>query len=232
MNEHKVWTAMAVLVMVAVLALGWFLGIDPRLADARAADAERAQVERDNLAHEQTLAELARLERNLPALEAELAGLRAALPTDAAIPPLIGELDDLAVRNGMEIVSFTIDAPAEVEAEAAAQQQGGAAEADGTDDAASGEASPEPVRASVTTSPAQIPAGVVSIPVTVEVQGSPDGLAGFIESVQTGKRLFLLTDLDITWDGGGSTGTLTGLVYVLAEDGVIADDEPHGEAAG
>ena len=213
MNKTRLWMIGAVLVTVVIVALGWVVGISPQLDQARTADAERMGVEATNQIHEATLVELRELDENLPELESELADLRAALPDDAAIATLLGQLNSIAQQNGMQLTSFTADAPAEFataeEPVAPVVPADASAEADAPTDApATTPAAPA----------APVPAGTsgfISIPVSVTVSGSGAGLSGFIESLQFGERLFLATDLSITNDGGGSTSTIDGLIYVM-----------------
>ena len=51
MDKHRMWIVGAVLAIVAVLALGWFLGISPQLDEARAANTDRQNVEIQNAAY-------------------------------------------------------------------------------------------------------------------------------------------------------------------------------------
>lgn len=212
MDRTRLWVIGATLVAAVVVALGWFAGVSPRLDEARRADAERASVEATNGVHEATLLKLRELDENLPALKKELEALRASLPSDAAIATLLGQLNSIAQQNGVQLTSFTADAPAEF---AAAGEAGPVAPA-----VASGEAEvpePQPVEPPAG-SAAPVPAGssgFIAIPISVTVSGEGPGLSGFIESLQFGERLFLATDLSITNSEGGSTSTIDGLIYVM-----------------
>jgi hypothetical protein len=46
--RNRLWNIVAVMLMVAIAAGGWFLGVDPQLAAARTADEQRETVEAQN----------------------------------------------------------------------------------------------------------------------------------------------------------------------------------------
>ncbi|WP_167138267.1 type 4a pilus biogenesis protein PilO [Diaminobutyricimonas sp. TR449] len=225
MNRSRLWIIGSVLVIIALVALGWFAGIGPRLAEARQADVERESVLSINAAHEATLAELKVLDKKLPALRDELTDLRAALPEDAAISTLLGQLNAIAEQNGVQLTSFTAETPAQFAAAVAP-----APVPDATDAA---ETEPTP------SAPVIVPIPVgssefVTIPVSVAITGTSMGVEGFIESLQFGSRLVLVTDLVITTDASGGTSMIEGFIYVLRDQAqaspAAATTEPEAQA--
>lgn len=118
MSTLRIWILGVVVVAIAIIGLGYFLGIAPRLADAAAADAERQNVEIVNAGYEATLVELQALAENLPALEAELADLRVSIPDEPGLSPLLGQLSALAAAAGVELNDVTASPPALFPAEA------------------------------------------------------------------------------------------------------------------
>lgn len=224
MNRSRLWIIGSVLVIVALVALGWFAGISPKLAEARQADTERESVATVNAAHEATLAKLKKLNDSLPELEKELAELRKALPDDAAISTLLGQLNSIAEQNGVQLTSFTAESPAEFAA---------AVPTPVATDPGDGATAPAPTAPSAAGAIiAPVAAGsseFVTIPVNVTVVGPALGVAGFIESVQFGDRLLLVTDLSITTDASGGTSSIDGFIYVLRG---AAQTEPSAPAKG
>jgi Tfp pilus assembly protein PilO len=220
MTSTRLWLIGIVLVAVVLSALGWFAGIQPKLAESSAADKERSSVESTNAAHEQTLLVLRELDQKLPELEDELAELRVELPADTAVSTLLGQLNELAVQNSVGIESITAGTPLKfatppVDPAASADPPAGEEGAPATDAPA---AAVSPVIE-----------GLVSIPVTVSVTGDAERLKSFIEGVQFGERLYLMTDLSIDLSGAGGTATLDGLVYVLPDtrpDEETQDEKP------
>ena len=222
MTTTRWWTAGAVLVIAVLVALGWILGIEPRLTEARAADEERAGVETLNTTYEQTLVTLKELDADLPALTEQLDELEAALPPDAQVSTLLGQLNALADESGVELTSITAGVPEKFGAAAAAAALLAPAEipapAEEGEAPAPVTAEPEPV--------APTPENFVSVPVSVEFTGDPGGLLAFVEKVQYGTRLFLVEALDITYDGGGGKVKIDGFVYVLTDPPVADETAP------
>lgn len=230
MTRTKLWIAGIALVAVLVVLLGWFTGIAPKLAEARTADKERANVEVTNQAHQATVLELRELDERLPELEEELEDLRVALPTDTAVSTLLGQLNELALKNSVGIESITAGTPLELEPPApdpaAPVPAPAAADAPEATDAPE---DPPVTDAPVVDAPVALPDGtaLISIPITVTVAGDKAALTAFIQSVQYGARLFLVTDLSIDIEGSGGKSTIDGLIYVLPDaNAAAAELEP------
>lgn len=209
MTRTKLWIAAIALVAVVVVLLGWFTGIEPQLAEARKADDERASVATVNQAHEQTVLTLRKLDDRLPELKKELAALRVALPSDPAVSTLLGQLNELALKNSVGIESITAGTPLELTPATPVPEAAAPTPADSAGpESAAGEPTPDaPAAVPVTTD-------LVSIPVTVIVTGDVGPMADFLKSVQFGPRLFLVTDIVIDIESAGGKMTVDGLVYV------------------
>lgn len=212
-------TAGAAVVMVAIVALGWVLGIDPRLTEARVADDERATVTALNASYEAVLVKLKELDEDLPALSSELAVLRSALPADAEISTLLGQLNVLAADSGVVLTAITAGVPApfastEVVAEAPVATEEGTEEADAAAVAPAG------------------PENFVSVPISVTAAGAAPGVLDFVQRVQFGTRLFVVDGLTVIYEEDGGTVTIEGLVYVLTDGTRGGDAEETAPAAG
>lgn len=112
MSILRLWVIGAAFVAVLVVALGWFLGIAPRLTEAAVADAERRSVEQINTTYEATLAELRTVTDDLPTFRDQLEVLRTAIPTDASVSTLLGQLTQLADQSGVIITAVEVGQPA------------------------------------------------------------------------------------------------------------------------
>jgi Tfp pilus assembly protein PilO len=212
MTRTKLWIVAIALVAVVVVLLGWFTGIEPKLAEARKADNERASVATVNEAHERTVLTLRKLDDRLPELEKDLAAFRVALPTDPAVSTLLGQLNELALKNSVGIESITAGTPLELTPPAPVP--GAApAPADSTADVPAAD-QPTPDAPAADAPAVPVTTDLISIPITVIVNGDAASMAAFIRSVQYGPRLFLVTDLVIDIEGSGGKSTLDGLVYV------------------
>jgi len=203
MNVTKLWAVTSALVVIVVAALGYFVGVQPQLGAAATANETRSGVENQNAIHEITLARLAADAENLPALQEALANARVSIPAQANLSTFLQQLSDLAGGSGVTIASFT------------------------TQDALGFVAAPEIADA--------LPASItqeqfILIPVQMEVVGPRANVLDFIERVQTGGRLVLVTDVRLDRDGDdleGARGSLTGFVYVLLEQ---AGDDVNAES--
>lgn len=115
MSILRLWVIGSVVVAILILALGWFLGVQPRLAEAGAAELERRNVAETNAAYEATLVELRELSANLPALQRDLDAIRVEIPEAPELSTLLGQLNEIAVAAGVSINEVTANTPQLVE---------------------------------------------------------------------------------------------------------------------
>jgi len=222
MTTTKWWIAGAALVVVLIVALGWVVGVEPRLSEARAADAERSTVVALNTSYEEVLVKLKALDEDLPALSSQLDTLRSALPADAQISTLLGQLNALAAESGVVLTAITAGVPAPFESAEVAPEAPVAAE-----EGAGEESSAEPDAAAVAPAPAG-PQNFVSVPISVTAAGAAPGVLDFVQRVQLGTRLFVVDGLTVIYEEDSGTVTIEGLVYVLT-DGTRGGDTAPAE---
>lgn len=166
MNQSRLWTIGAVVLIFALLAGTWFLGVAPRLSDARDADNSLAQTVTLNNAHRQTLASLQAEHERLDEIRAELEEAHSVIPETPKQDEVLRAIDEMARRTGVVITNLTFQtaahyvAPDEAPAEflAAAQEL--------------------------------ISAGLFVIPVTIELSGSDSALLSFMSALQSSQRYF------------------------------------------
>lgn len=227
-TNNRIWIVGAAIVMVAILAMGWFLGASPMLAQAASNDTQRASVELTNTNQENTLETIKEEFANIATKRAELAELQKALPPGADLSTFIGELHALEAASGVKITSIVaadaqdfVPAAPLVAPEAAVATETDAAATDAAETEAAPVAPVEPaVVDPVAAEAAALPAGeFVVIEVTLIVNGTQAQVLDFIDAVQNGTRLFLVTGLTIALDDtdGSYTGTIPGNVYVLID---------------
>ena len=108
MDKSRLWTLGAAVVIVAVVLLGYVLGVMPRLTEANAAREARVAVEAQNAAHEAELVELQRKFAGISALRFQAEELRAAVPAEADVDALIGQLDAIAAGSQVTITAITV----------------------------------------------------------------------------------------------------------------------------
>jgi Tfp pilus assembly protein PilO len=235
MNAQRLWVIGAAVVAVAVLVLGWFVGVEPQLAAMRATDEQRRGVEAQNTATEAAVARLADDFDDLDALEAERDSLRQSIPTEHNKSLFVDQVDALAEASGTRVTQFETSplvayTPPVVEAPVTEEGAEDGAE-EGTDAAEATEppAPVEPTGPPIVTDPAITSENFYAIGVTVAVSGTNEAVLEFVDALQHGQRLCLVTQVQISSDEetGLFTATSTGYVYSLVgEDG--ADDGADG----
>lgn len=238
------WVVGTVFTTLVIFALTWFLVAAPKFeaAGATMLEAENARAQNDILALE--TAQLRADFENLEAYKAELATLQSQVPSDAALPDYLREIDRLAADHGV----FVLDvAPGVAEVFTLPVVAAPAAPVEATDTAAAETSTEgtEPTASADTAAAAAVPAGpvvpegLVAVPFSVKVIGSYAGTTSFLEAMQTGTdRLFLVTKVDGTRqeqaDGtlskpatapGDVELSVSGYVYVL-QDVVPAPTAP------
>jgi Tfp pilus assembly protein PilO len=236
-DRNRIKMIIAALSGVAVLALGFLLGVQPQLASASAAAEQRASVEEQNEGLKATLAQLVAENDQLAALTADRDARRASVPDGADMPALIRQLDEIADAAGVPVTSFTTADAVSYEMPASATAPAAdAPAAESTDGATAAPAeAAAPVAPTTFTDPAVTAANFSTIAVTVDVEGSYDQALDFVDRLQKGSRLFLVTTITSTESEAGAEGdaeaapgaqtwTVGGLVFVLQDgDDASAD---------
>lgn len=250
MDSNRIKMIAAVLSGVAVLALGFLLGVQPQLSAASAAADQRSVIETQNEGLRATLAQLVAENGQLSTLAADRDTRRASVPDAAEMPELIRQLDDMAGAAGVPVTSFTTadavsyEMPASAAAPAAdAATTDGAEPAEGADASAAAPAEAAgPTAPTTFTDPAVTAANFSTIAVTVDIQGSYDQALDFVDRLQKGSRLFLVTTItsaegDEGATAGAQTWTVGGLVFVLQDgeaapaDGAVTTAPTQAEGA-
>jgi Tfp pilus assembly protein PilO len=223
MNRNRIFTIIAAVGMVGVLLAGWFLGISPQLDAAAADEAQRLSVVAQNDEIQAVVAQLREDQKSLPAFKTTLEGLQRSIPRDASTSAFIDDINALATGAGVIISGITVsDAQAYVAPESAAP----AAPVEPTAAPAEGEpvipveevVAADPFVPDAVTNPLVTTDNFVLVPITIESKGEYDQILNFVNGLQSGARLFLVTTFQSApnVDGsGGFTGTTSGYIYVL-----------------
>lgn len=229
MDKTRLWMIGSVIVMVALVALGWVVGIQPQLDQAAAADTQTAQVDQTIAANTAVLDRLKKDSANLPALKKTLASLAVSVPTESANAAFMDELNGFAATNGVVISGWAI-----ADGQPYAAPAAPAAPVASTGSSAASTATPSPSATptpapTATAAPAPV-AGmppVVSplitaqnftvVPVSFTVTGGYPNVVAFLHAAQTGQRLFLVDGLSTApaSTGAGVDAKITGYTYVL-----------------
>ena len=220
MTRNRLNMILAVVAMVVVALAGFFLGVQPHLAQAASDRTDQVTVDATNRT---TAAELARLKdraESLPKLRAELAALTASVPSSASMSSFYGAVDSVAAKAGVKVSAITTSDAIAYTAPAAATD----AAAEATDGATAEPTTGATDEATAPlTDPAISAANFSAIPVSVSVDGSFDQALSFVGGMQDGARLFLVTTVSssVSQDStdpaaaAATTWTFGGYVYVL-----------------
>lgn len=195
MTNNRIWVMGGVLVIVAVLALAVLLGVKPQLDAAQASRSERESVEQLNAQKTAELASLKEEFTHLDEVAAQVAELRKAVPSTPDLDTLTGQLAAMQAATGVTITSYTPSDPT--------------------------------VFTPAADIAAQVPPTIdatrfVTIPVTISISGTRKADLAFVNALQTGERLFLVTSVTISPDNNGVTSTsITGITYVLLDQPLV-----------
>lgn len=198
MSNNRIWILLAAVVSVGVIALGWFIGVSPKLDEVALADKQQLSVEAQNDLQEARVATLKEQFSRIDELKADLAKLQLALPPGDDLSTFLGQLHDLEGTSGVLLTRFTSsDAQKYV-----------------------------PVVGSVI-DPLVTVENFVTVPIGLTVEGTREQVLKFVSDLQYGKRLFLVNQLtvsegdDTVGEEDESTskyiGIITGFVYVLID---------------
>jgi Tfp pilus assembly protein PilO len=228
MSKNRLNMLIAVLAMVVVAAAGFFLGVQPQLAQAASNRAQQTTVEATNSTTAKELARLRERAKSLPEMQSELTGLEASVPSSASMSRFYSEIDGIASTSGVTVSAITTsDAiayapPASTATDTATDAASPAATAS-PEPTASATASAAPTAPDVTTNPAITGSNFSVIPVSVSVDGSFEQALSFASGTRDGARLFLIDSISSSTSDGSAdaaaasktTWTFAGYVYVL-----------------
>jgi len=200
MNANRIFGLATVLVVGAVLVLGWMLAVSPLLTQASAADEQRLSVELTNQAEIAKLTQMKAQFDRLDEIEDELAQLRISMPAEVDFDFTYRLLSSYQSITGATVNSIQTGEALPYGA------------ATGTEVAA-------------TTPPPSIaaPSGFFTVPITISFDGVPvDRVLAYVSAMQNGPRLFLVTS--IAGDGATSS-SVTAFRFVMYDP-----DAPRGAA--
>ncbi|SBN61385.1 Pilus assembly protein, PilO [Curtobacterium sp. 9128] len=229
MSKNRLSLVIALVVTVAVLAGGWFLGVQPQLAQAASNGTQQETIDATNDRNRTELERLAKANESLDSTKAELAKLQASLPSTADTDPFVESLNGFATSSGVTITSVTIGDPEQYvpvsttpagTATAAPSASASATPAPGSTAAPTAAATPQ--AADPHSDPLITSSNFSVISVTVAVDGSYDQALAFTQAAQSGARLFLVSGIAATSTDEkppmeAQSWSLTGTIYVLAD---------------
>jgi type IV pilus assembly protein PilO len=186
MTVTRKWSLLALLLVVAIFAAGWFLLISPKRGEAADLRSQTTTQEDANARLQDKIRVLMAQQEDLPQKRARLAVIRTRIPDNPSLPSLVRDLTAAGRKVGATIDAMSPSLPV------AAAPVAPAPVATGT----TGEAAPA--------APAATAASLYHVPLQLEVSGSYFELEQFVNKLEGLSRSFLVTGFTMA-DGGDET---------------------------
>ena len=197
----NIWGIASGAAAVAVLAGGWFVGVQPQLTAAADLSQTAMTVDTQNQATMIKLAGLTKAAARLDVMQAHNAVLLKSVPTILKPNTFIRRVSEVAALDGVDVSAITPgDAIAYTPPVASSVTAG---------------AKPAPVLA--TTSPLITGANLTVVPVNVVVVGDADDVLQFTHDIQSDERTFSISGVQTSASdsSAGTSASLTGYIYTL-----------------
>lgn len=225
MNRIRLTYLATTVLCLAVLALGFVLGIDPLLKQAAAAESEQQTIAAQNATLELRLADLARTRDELDVHKQNLAELRRAMPVDGDYEAYLDELAKLAQRSGVVLTTATFqDAVPYGDGAVPPPADPNAAPADPEATEPAGATDPAVPADPAAPATGPVAGTLYAIPVQVGVRGEGPAVQAFLDAVQHAARFTLVTRVSLSAEGdagdvagGPAAAILDGYVWALPE---------------
>lgn len=107
MTKSRLWTTGTALVVVAVLALGWFLLVSPKRSSAADLKSQATEAEAANMSTEASVRQLKLEQKQLPAQRAQIAAIKRQIPSAPLEPSLIRQVTRIASDADVDLASIT-----------------------------------------------------------------------------------------------------------------------------
>jgi hypothetical protein len=209
---NRIWALATLLVIAAVVILGWLLGVSPLLNAAAAADADRVTVEQNNQAQTVALAQMKADFERLDELQTQIDSLKLSIPNEVDSDYLYSYL------SGLDALSIIDDVNT-----GEAQVYGIATPADGS--ATVAPATTDPATGDPAAVPATVPGveNLYTVPVTITFRKGVTGdlILAYAGLLQNGPRIFVITKIGREV-GVETSGTITAYMFVIS----APDDSP------
>jgi type IV pilus assembly protein PilO len=230
MTLTRKWSLLAAVLVLAIVAGGWFLLIAPKRSEAADLHRQADGVAQDNARLVQKLEMLKAQQAELPSQRALLARFRTQVPNNPALPSLIRDLTSAGRKVGVSIDAMSPQPPTPVVlAEPAAPV---VAESTTPSDSTSSTGSTEP--------PAPVappaPPSLYQVPLTLDVTGSYFELEQFVSRLENLSRSYRVTGFTLAQPSstdataGDLTLTLQGRVFLAPTDVAPTQTTPVASA--
>lgn len=188
MISQRIWLIGGIIVALAIVAVGWLIGVSPQVQAIHDANAQKAAMEEQIQTSQLQLDRLKKDYDNIDQFEAQLRTLQRGLPMTDQLTDFVRQLTATANRTHVSFTSISIDQP-----QPWATPQG------------------------ATPPPGVTPENFETMNVSIVATGSYQQLMSFTDQLQSGSgRLFYISSHNLSSAGDGDyTGTLAGTIFVL-----------------
>ena len=227
MTVTRKWSLLAAVLVVAILAAGWFLLVSPKRSEAADLKAQAASQEQKNVQLQSEIKQLEAQLAELPKERAKLATIQKQIPNNPALPSLIRDLTAAGRKAGANIDSLAPSPPVAMVAETAPvapvttsttpTDSTSSSDSTASTDSASATTPTTPTAAAPTTE-----STLFAVPIVVKVTGSYFELEQFVSKVEVLQRSFLVNGFTVGEPAGDKAGEgdltieLKGSVFLAA----------------
>jgi len=231
MSVTRKWSALAVVLVLAILAAGWFLLVSPKRGEAADLQQQAADQESANAKLVSELNELKQQQAELPQQRAELAVMRKQIPDNPALPTLIRDLTQAGRKVGVSINTMAPAVPVAVVAPAAttpvastststtstsstdSSSSSSSTDSSSTDSSSTGSTgttgSTSTTGSTTPTTPTVAAPTLYQVPLTLAVSGSYFELEQFINKLEGLRRSFLVSGFTLAPATGDQAASST-----------------------
>ncbi len=211
MKNGRIWLLAGALLAVGVVAIGWFVGASPLLAQASANEAQIAEIDAQNTLQMLEIAEMKEQFENIDELRDELDELQVSVPGFADTGDYFDEISAKAGAAGVSLQTVTVEGALPYGAmgsvEASDDEADDATDTGGTS-GSQGQITPALVP------DADLAANLYVLTVKFEIDADQNQLAAFLAGLQGDGRLMLVTEVTSTF-GTGQRSSITAFVFVV-----------------
>lgn len=217
MNNGRLWLVAGALLALGVIAIGWFVGASPLLAQASSNESQRLGVESQNAAMMLEIAEMKEQFANLDELTERLDELQVSVPGFANTGDFFDEVAAAAGAAGVALQAVVVDG-AQPYGAMGSTVASEAEPADGeTTDAAS--TTTEPIATQGTLPGPTVPGAVLAqdlyvLGIELQVDADENQLAAFLAALQGDGRLTLVTQVQSSF-GVTQRSTITAYIFIV-----------------
>lgn len=199
MTVTRKWSLLAAVLVLAILAAGWFLLIAPKRSEAADLESQTVSQEQANQRLVQQLQVLKAQQAELPQQRAKLATMRQQVPDNPELPTLVRSLTAAGRKVGVSVDTLAPSLPVAVAAPLAAAPVATTSTQTGSSETGAGAATP--------VTPAPAAPSLFQVPLNLKVTGSYFELEQFINKLEGLRRSFLVTGFKVDASQANASAT-------------------------